>query len=87
MWGLPQRMVEMTNYRSLRPGAHKDFFEVNDPIVDLRRAEFESDIKRLITRLDRNHVINWLEHVHGYDRPSAMALFIRLRNEMPKDGE
>ena len=77
----------MTIYRLIRPGAHRDFYEVNDPIVDLRRAEFESDIKRLIARLDPIQVINELEYLHDYDRPGAMALFIRLSNEMPKDGE
>ena len=77
----------MTHYRSLSLDAHREFYEVNDPIVDLRRAEFESDIKRLIASFDRIQVINELENLHGYDRPGAMALFIRLRNEMPKDGE
>ncbi len=73
----------MTWYPSIPLNASPDFFEMYEPIRDLRVLVFESEIKELITAMgDPIDVINVLIHEHGYNMQGAMALFIRLRNEL-----
>lgn len=73
----------MTWYPSIPLNASPDFFEMYEPIRDLHVLVFESEIKELITAMgDPVDVINVLIHEHSYNLPGAMALFIRLRNEL-----